>query len=270
MILIPDINYYPKHNNNFCDYINKYNLDNDKVEINLFWQMITGYPIDHRFFFINMNFKLYLIFKDYYQNHIIDIYANEYYHDLHLTIYLRDNLKNLVIQKLHQVKIQYSDLPFNFIDLFYDYILRRGSQYANFICLIPYFFSWKNMNCYKFLQKIFLLFKLLNFILQFFWLGLSFLISYAVFNDTFGSKGNNMDYFCSLGYVIIIIILLFISLIFIKNKPKIKGNKIKRNIKRNEDSNIIISVLYLIHYIYFYFFVISAIIALINIKQGKK
>ena len=269
MVLIPDINYYPGHGECYFDHINKYNLDNEKVEINLYWHMISGYPIDHRFFFINMNFKLYLILKDYYQNNNINIYANEYYHDYHLTIYLRDNLKNLVIKKIQQVKIQYSDLPFNFIDLFYDYILRRGSQYANFFCLFSYFFSWKNMNCFKFFQKIFLLFKLLNFIVQFFWLGLSFLISYAVFNDTFGSQGNNMDYFCSLGYIIIIIILLFISVIYIKNKPNIKGDKIQRNSKRNEDSNGIITALYFIHYIYSYFFIISAIIALIHIKQGK-
>ena len=269
MILIPDINYYPYDENDLFGYINQYTLNNDKIDKNLYWDMICGYPIDHRFFFANINFKLYLILKEYYQNEVINIYSNEYYHDYNLSIYLIDNMKNLIIQKIQQVKIQYSDLPSNLIDYFYDYESRRGSEYANFFKLISYFFSWRNMKCFKFLQKIFLFFKLLFFIVQFFWLGLSFLISYAVFNDTFGSRGNKMDYFCSLGYVILIIMLLFISLLYVKNKPKIKNNRINRNKKRNEESNLIIIILYSIHYIYFIFFVISAIFAIIHIKQGK-
>ena len=269
MILIPDINYYPYDENDIFGYVNQYTLNSDKIEKNLYWDMICGYPIDHRFFFANINFKLYLILKEYYQNEVINIYSNEYYHDYNLSIYLIDKMKNLIIQKIQQVKIQYSDLPSNLIDYFYDYESRRGSEYANFFKLISYFFSWRNMKCFKFLQKIFLFFKLLFFIVQFFWLGLSFLISYAVFNDTFGSRGNKMDYFCSLGYVILIIMLLFISLLYVKNKPKIKNNRINRNKKRNDESNIIIVVLYTIHYIYFIFFIISAIFAIIHIKQGK-
>ena len=269
IILIPDINYCPYNNEDHFGYVNKYNLDTDKVEVNLFWEVICGYPIDHRFFFINMNYKLYILLKRYYQNDYISIYANEYYHDYNLVIYLKDNKKNIVIKKIQQVKIQYSDLPYSLVDLFYDYILRKGCQYANCFKLIPYFFSCKNITFFKFIQKFFLFFKLLSCIMQFFWLGISFLITYAVFNDTFGSRGNNMDYFCSLGYVMIVILLLFISLLYVKNKPKIKKNIIHRNFKRNSESLVIIKVLHFIHYLYFFFFIISALVALIHIKQGK-
>ena len=269
MILIPDINYYPNNNKDLFGYVNKYCLDSDKVDINLFWDMICTYPIDHRFFFINMNFKLYLTFKEYYQNDKIDIYSNEHYHDFHLCIYLKDNMKNIMVHKLEHIKIGYSDLSLNFIDYFYNYILRKGSEYAIFFKLITYFFSWKNMTFHKFLQKIFLLIKLLSFTIKFFWLGLSFLVSYSVFNDTFGSEDNKMDYFGSLGYVVITIILLFISLVYIKNTPRIKTNKIYRNLKRDDNSIVIIIILYIIHYIYFIFFVICAVIAIIHIKQGK-
>ena len=269
MILIPDIDFTPYDNSDFFGHINKYNFNTDKIEINLFWDMICGYPIDHRFFFINMNYKLYSIFKDYYQYNKININCNPYYHDYHLSIYLRDNMKNIVIQKIQQVKIEYIDIPYNFMEFFFDYILRKGSYYANFFYLIKYFFSWRNMTCFKFMQKFFILFKLLYFIVQFFWLGLSFLISYSVFNDTFGSHGNKMDFFCSLGYAVILIILLFISLLFVKNKPKIKKNKIDRNYKRNKESLLIIGILYFVHYLYFCFFIVCAIIALIHIKQGK-
>ena len=269
IVLIPDIDYIPNNDNDFFGYLNKYNLNSDKVETNLLWEMICGYPIDHRFFFINMNYKLYSLLKDFYQNNKIDIYSNPYYHNYYLSLYLRDNMKNIIIQKIEQVKIQYNDLPFNIIDFFNDYILRKGSYYANFFNLIPYFFSWKNMTCMKFIQKICIFFQLLIFIFQFFWLGLSFLVFYSVFNDTFGSDGNKMDYFGSLGYIIIIIILLFISLLYVSNKPKIKKNKINRNYQRNEDSYSIIVVIYFIHYLYFCFFIICAIIAIIHIKQGK-
>ena len=269
MILIPDINYNPYNNNDFFGYINKYNLNNDKIDINLFWDMICGYPIDHRFFFINMNYKLYSVVKEYYLYNEIDINCNIYYHDYHLSIYLRDKIKNIIIHKIHQVNIEYSDIPYNLMEFFFDYILRKGSFYVNFFYLIKYFFSWRNINFYKFIQKFFILFQLLFFIVQYFWLGLSFLISYAVFNDTFGSHGNKMDYFCCLGYAVIIIILLFISLLYVKNKPKIKKNRIDRNYKRNKESFLLIGILYLIHYLYFCFFIICAIIALIHIKQGK-
>ena len=269
MILIPDINYYPNNKNDYFGYVNKYCLDSEKIDVNLYWDMICTYPVDHRFFFVNMNFKLYLTFKEYYQNDKIDIYSNEQYHDYHLSIYLKDNMKNILIHKLEHVKIGYSDLTFNFIDYFYEYILRKGSEYAIFFRLIKYFFSWKNMTFIKFLQKLFLLAKLLSFTIKFFWLGLSFLVSYSVFNDAFGSEDNKMDYFGSLGYVVIIIILLFISLVYIKNTPKIKTNKIYRNIKRDDNSLFIIIILYFVHYIYFFFFVICSVVAVIHIKQGK-
>ena len=269
MVLIPDINYHINLKKDFFGHINKYNLDTDKIYVNLLWDSMCGYPIDHRFFFINMNYKLYLVLNEYYQNNKINIYANPYYHDYHLSLYLKQQIKNIVIQKNQQIKIEYDDIPLSLIDFFYDYILRKGSEYANFIPLFFYFISFKNMSCIKFLQKFVVLFKLGCFLVEYFWLGLSLLISYVVFNDTFGSRGNNMDYFCSLGYAIIVILLLFITTIYIKNKTKIKKNRIYRYVKRNEESYLIIFILYIVHYIYNAFFLICCIIALIHVEQGK-
>ena len=269
MILIPDINYHPYDNKDYFGYINKYNFDSDKIYINLIWDMMCAYPIDHRYFYINMNFNLYLIFKEYYQNDSISIYSNEYYHDYNLSIYLQRKSKDVIIQKIQQVKIKYSSLPLNLLDIFYDFSLKRGSELANSLQLFPYFFSFRNLTFTKFLQKFVLLFKLICFFAEFFWLGLSLLISYAVFNETFGSKDNNMDYFCSLGYAVIVILLIFISSIFIKNKPNIKRNIANRNAKRNEESYLIILILYIIHYVYNLFFLCCCIIAVINVSKGK-
>ena len=269
MVLIPDINYHINFKKDFFGYINKYNLDSEKIYVNLLWDSMCAYPIDHRFFFINMNFTLYLVLNEYYQNNKINIYANPYYHDYNLSLYLKQQMKNIVIQKIQQVKIEYDDIPSSLIDFFYDFTLRKGSEYANFIPLFFYFISFKNMSCIKFLQKFVVLFKLGCFLIEYFWLGLSLLISYAVFNDTFGSGGNNMDYFCSLGYAIIVILLLFISTIYIKNKTKIKHNRIHRNVKRNQESCAILFILYLVFYIYNVFFFVCSIIALIHVEQGK-
>ena len=269
MVLIPDTNYHINLKKDFFGYINKYNLDSEKIYVNLLWDSMCAYPIDHRFFFINMNFKLYLILNEYYQNNKINIYANPYYHDYNLSLYLKQQVKNIVIQKIQRIKIEYDDIPSSLNDFFYDYILRKGSEYANFIPLFFYFISFKNMSCIKFLQKFVVLFKLGCFLVEYFWLGLSLLISYAVFNDTFGSENNNMDYFCSLGYAMIVILLLFISTIYIKNKTKIKHNRIYRNAKRDEESYLIIYILYIVHYIYNAFFLICSIIALIHVEQGK-
>ena len=269
MILIPDINYYPYDKDDYFGYINKYNFDSDKVYINLIWDMMCAYPIDHRFFFINMNYNLYLIINEYYQNDHISIYSNEYYHDYNLSIYLQLQKINVVIQKIQQVKIEYSSLPLNLIDVFYDFTLKRGSEIANSLKLLPYFLTLRNLTFVKFLQKFVLLFKLICFIAEFFWLGLSLIISYAVFNETFYSKENNLDYFCSLGYAIIVILLIFISSLFIKNKPKIKRNISSRNVKRNKESYCILLILYIVHYIYNIFFLICCIIAVINVSKGK-
>ena len=67
-----------------------------------------------------MNFNLYLIFKEYYQNDSISIYSNEYYHDYNLSIYLQRKSKDVIIQKIQQVKIKYSSLPLNLLDIFYE------------------------------------------------------------------------------------------------------------------------------------------------------
>ena len=53
MILIPDINYQPFNKKDYFGYINKYNYESDKVYINLIWDMMCAYPIDHRYFYIN-------------------------------------------------------------------------------------------------------------------------------------------------------------------------------------------------------------------------
>ena len=269
MILIPDINYHPFNKDDYFGYINKYNFDSDKVTINLIWDMMCAYPIDHRYFYINMNFNLYLIMKEYYQTNIISIYSNEYYHDYNLSIYLQKQTKNVVIQKIQQVKIEYSSLPLNILDIFYDFSLKRGSEMANSLKLFSNFFSFRKLTFVKFIQKFVLLYKLICFLAEFFWLGLSLLISYAIFNETFGSEDSDVDYFCSLGYAIIVILLIFISSIYIKNKPKIKRNIIIRNKKRDEESYCILLILYIIHYIFNLFFFVCCIISIIKVSKGK-
>ena len=54
MILIPDINYHPFNKEDYFGYINKYNFDADKVSVNLIWDMMCAYPIDHRYFYNNI------------------------------------------------------------------------------------------------------------------------------------------------------------------------------------------------------------------------
>ena len=269
MVLIPEINFVPHKADKIAGFVNKYCLNNDKTKINLYWYIICGYPIDHRFFFINMNYQLFNTIKLFYQK-IIKVNSEEYYHDYYLTIYLRKHMKKIEIQKISDIKVEYSDLPWNLKIYFHDLILRRGSENANFINLLKYFFSCKKCSFILIIQKIFLFFKLINDFLHFFWLGISFLICYALFNDTFGNEGNNkMDYFCSLGYVIMSIILFSISLLHIRNKPKIKHSKIIRYMQLKYEGYTIILILYIIHYIYFFFIIICILFALIHIKQGK-
>ena len=269
MILIPDINFYPCGKKDYFGYLKKYNFDADKIYVNLMWDMMSGYPIDHRFFFINMNHKLFSTIKEYYYQNEIDITANQYYHDYNLTIFLMKNIKNISIQKIQQVKIEYSDFPSGFVGFFYEYHQIKGSEYANFFNLFLYFFSCTNMTFSKLLQKFSIIYKLLCFFIQFFWLGLSLPISYAVFNETYGKKSKYIDFFGTLGYAIIVILLLCISSIFIKNKPRIKSNKLYRNYERDRGSYTVLVFLYIMHYVYIVFFIISSIIAVLNVNEEK-
>ena len=269
MVLIPDINYKPHSEDKIFGFINKFCLNNDKIKINLSWYVTFGYPIDHRFFFISMKYDFFSVLKEYYSKEKIKIYASEYYHDYHLAVYLKKHMKNITIQKILDVNVEYDDLPWNLMNYFHDFIIRRGSEFANFFNAFNYFFSCITCDNKKIIPKIFLFFRLIFEFLQFFWLGITFLVVYSVFNDTFGSTGNKMDYFCSLGYVIMTIILLSISVIYVQNQPKIKYNKIHRNMILNRDSNGIIIVLYIIHYLYFFFFIICAGVAIIHIKDGR-
>ena len=268
IILIPDINFIPNEKEKNFGFAYQYCLDNDKIRINLYWYLVCGYPIDHRFYIININYELLNYLKKFYKNQI-NIFANKNYHDYHLVIYLKQHMKNIEIEKIMDIKVEYTDLPLNLKNYFHDLILRRGSEYVNWFNLLNYFISCEIVNHKRFFQKIFLFFILLSNFFQFFCLGITFLISYAVFNDTFGSEGNKMDYFCSLGYVIMTIILFSTSLLYIQNKPKIKSNKYQRNLHLKKDGYYLILVLYIIHYLYFFFFIICAIIALVHIKHGK-
>ena len=269
MILIPDIIYSPCKRKDYFGHLHKYNFDSDKIYVNLIWDMMCGYPIDHRFFFVNMNYKLYIIMRDYYQNNLISIYSNEYYQDYNLIIYLKKKIKNISIKKIQQVTIEYNNLPSNLITFFYDFHLKKGSEYANFFNLISYFFFCRNMDFNQILKKIVLFFKLISFLIEFFWFGISLLISYSVFNETFGGYDNNIDYYCSFGYSIIVILLLFISTIFIKNRPLIKKNKIKRHLEITQDSYYIIIILYIVHYAYNIFFLVCSIIAIYHLDEAK-
>ena len=268
IILIPDINFIPNENEKNFGFVYQYCLDNDKIKINLYWYLICGYPIDHRFYIININNELLNILNKFYKDQI-SIFANENYHDYHLVIYLKKHMKNIDIEKIKDIKVEYTDLPLNLKNYFHDLILRRGSEYVNWFELLNFFISCEIFDHKRLFQKIILFFVILSNFIQFFWLGITFLISYAVFNDTFGSEGNKMDYFCSLGYVIMTIILFSTSSLYIENKPKIKSNKYKRNLQLKKDGYNLILILYIIHYIYFFFTIICAIIALVHIKQGK-
>ena len=268
IILIPDINFIPNEKEKNFGFVHQCCLDNDKIKINLNWYMILGYPIDHRFYIMNMNYELLNFLKKFYKNQI-SIFANENYHDYHLVIYLKKHMKNIEIEKIMDISVEYTDLPLNLKNYFHDLILRRGSEYVNWFDLMNYFISCEIFDHKRLFQKIIVFFVILSNFVQFFWLGITFLISYAVFNDTFGSEDNKMDYFCSLGYVIMTIILFSTSLLYIENKPKIKSNKYQRNLKLETDGYYLILVLYLIHYLYFFFSIICTIIALVHIKQGK-
>ena len=62
-------------------------------------------------------------------------------------------MKNIEIEKILDIIVDYSDLPWNLMNYFHDLILRRGSEYANTYSLFDYFTSFKNLDCKKFFQK---------------------------------------------------------------------------------------------------------------------
>ena len=268
MIVIPDIYYYPYNNKDFFGYLHKYNLEDVKNTSNHEWSMLSFHPIDHRFNFINMNYDFYLILKEYYQYNIND-YAHIFYHDYKMSLFLNDNTKELKVYMIKDIKIEYKEIPYNFVDVFYDYVHRKSSEFANVFNLIKSLFSFKEMTFLKFAKKFFILFKMCSLIWDFFWLSLTIIIIYAVLNDAISQTSIEYDYFITFFFGLLTFILLSVSLFNVKNRPIIKNNIIIRNEIRKNYSKFVFILIYIFHYIYFMFFITSAIIALINIKSNK-
>ena len=266
MIVIPDIYYYPFNDKDWLGYIHKYNLEDTKNITNHEWEMLSFHPIDHRFNFINMNYSFFLLLKEFYQYNICD-YAHIYYHDYKMSLFLNDNSKEVKIHMIKDIKIEYKEIPYNFVDVFFDFIHKKSSEFANVFNLIQSIFSFKQMTFLKFIKKIFTLFKICSLLWDFFWLSFSIMIIYAVLNDAIIQDSVSLDYFVTFFFGLLAILSLSLSLSNIKNKPKIKKNIIQRNQYRKVSSKFIFVLIYIFHYIYFMFFIVSSIIALINIKS---
>ena len=86
-------------------------------------------------------------------------------------------------------------------------------------------------------------------------------------NDAISQTSIEYDYFITFFFGLLTFILLSVSLFNVKNRPIIKNNIIIRNEIRKNYSKFVFILIYIFHYIYFMFFIVSSIIALINIKS---
>ena len=248
----------------------KYNLDRDKIINHLFWDTICSYPIDHRFYCINMDNKLYEKIKNYFNN-INFKYSTELFLDYNLNIFLSINCNSdeFSIRKINSIKIGYSSIYSTFADLYYDYINKKGSEFCDEIFLVAILASCKNTTCWKIFQKIIILINLFIYAMKFLWFGVLLTVFYTVINDGLGDLiiEKSYGYFFVFFYGMVMTIFLFININNAKNDSRIKKNIIDRNETRNNNIYISLFLLYFLHYFYALFFTVCCILTIIHIKD---
>ena len=237
-------------NSNIIYQIKKY----ERIHFNIydlnFYDMTQSIPISSYFNIMTIDDKLFLDLNIYYTN----IYPNQSidFHDYNLSLFLSRNGHIIIYynkEKNGEINlIDYIDLPI------YDYkdnfIKRYSGYYANFFELLRVFIDCNSFNLIK---KIFLLFQIIGYIVDFIFPSLSTIVIYTIFYEAFGTYDSNPAAFCTILYLIIFISSGACSLISINTERMLLTNLI----------------LYFFMEIYYLFILICSIIAIHNIRINK-
>ena len=248
-IIVPLIN--ECDNDNIIYQIKKY----ERIDFNLydlnFYDMTQTIPISSYFNVMTIDDKLLLDLSLYYNNAYLN--AEVDYHDYNLSLFLSRNGHNIIyynevsVGEIYLIDY-YNDLPI------YDYkdtwIKRYSGYYANFFELLRIFIDYNNINIIK---RIFLLFQLIGYIVDFIFPSLTTLIIYTIFYEAFDTFDSRPSYFCTIFYLFIFACNGACSLISTKSEKMILTNLI----------------FYIFMEIYYLFIIICSIIAINNIRLNK-
>ena len=172
------------------------------------------------------------------------------YHDYNLSLFLSRNGYNIIYyNELTMGEILlfnfYNDLPIS--DYKDNWIKIYSGYYANFFELIRVLF---NFNYFNILKKIFLIFQIIGYIVDFIFPSLSTIVIYTIFYEAFNIYDSKPTIFCTLLYLFFFILSGACSLISINS-----GKMSLTNL-----------IFYIFMEIYYLFILICSIIAINNVR----
>ena len=228
----------------------------ERIHYNLynlhFYDMTQSIPISSFFNIMTIDDKLFQDLNIYYTKAYLNQSVD--YHDYNLSLFLSRNGHNIIyyneisMGEIYLINY-YNDLPIS--DYKDTWIKRYSGYYANFFDLLRVLIDCNHFNIIK---KIFLIFQIIGYVVDFVFPSLSTIIIYTIFYEAFDIYDSMPSIFCTLLYLFFFVCSGTCSLISINSDKMLLTNLI----------------LYIFMEVYYLFILVCSIIAIHNIRVNDK
>ena len=247
MSLIPAVDIIP--NNIFGELLKFYSLYL-QIYFYYYYDMTTSCPLNHKFYLIKMDKKFFDVIKNYFSNFIYND-ADMLYNDYKFGVFLDEN--GYYTNFINEISVSYYERKLYFNDFMMEYCKINSVTTLIIFDLLRSFSTWNNVTYVKVIKKFFLIFQIIDIILDFFIVGLTILITFCIFHECFSQEDDRLVSFFTVIYIICTVCCCSFSLI----TPKHSGR----------DRTFL--VFHIAFYCFFIFFFTCTIISICQIKRNK-
>ncbi len=247
MSLIPSVDIIP--NNFFGEMLKFYSLYL-QIYFYYYYDMTTSCPLNHKFYLIKMDKKLFDVIKTYFSNYIYND-AEMLYHDYKFGVFLDEN--GYYTNFINEISVSYYERNLYFNDFMMEYCKINSVTILILFDLLRSFSTWNNLTIVKVIKKFFLFFQIIDIIIEFFFVGLTILISFCIFHECFTQEDDRLVSFFTIIYIICTVCCCSFSLI----TPKHSGR----------DRTFL--VFHIAFYLFYIFFFTCTIISITQIAKNK-
>lgn len=208
MAAIPLIDSIP---NNLYGEIQQFDIVLQQIYYLHYYDMTASSPLDHRFYYINIDENIYKVIKRYF-NEYINPDAGVQYHDFKFGIFL--DLFGYETFYIKEICVYYIENNISFNDFMKNTTEKKAGNFLVFFTLITSLFTQcSNIYCFQVLKKIFLFFQVLEILFEFIRPSITILIVYCVFQEAFTNQDERLTTFFIVLYSIFLICSMCFSLI---------------------------------------------------------
>ena len=247
MSLIPSVNIIP--NNFFGEMLKFYSLYL-QIYFYYYYDMTTSCPLNHKFYLIKMDKKLFDVIKNYFSSYIYND-ADMLYHDYKFGVFLDEN--GYYTNFINEISVFYNERNLYFNDFMMEYCKINSATILIIFDLLRSFSTWNNFTYTKVIKKFFLFFQIIDIIIEFFFVGLTILISFCIFHECFTQEDDRLVSFFIIIYIICTVCCCSFSLI----TPRHSGR----------DRTFL--AFHISFYLFYIFFFTCTILAICQIAKNK-